>query len=127
MMRPTVQRPAQEGLGGEQKGCAEHEPGSDALEGGGRCGEEQDRSRDPTEHGNGTEAHQALTLARDLVAEPGCAPDVPGPDANRIGDVCRERRIAQRQQQGERNQASATGHAVEDAGAQPAEEQENDV
>ena len=69
----------------------------------------------PPTTATGLRLDQALPLAGDLVAEPGGARGVAGPDADGVGDVGRERRIAQCQQKRERDEASAAGHPVEDA------------
>ena len=81
----------------------------------------------PPSGGHGAELDQALPLARNLLAEPRRATGVPGPDAHGVGDVGRERRIAQGQQERERDEAAAAGHPVEDPGAHTPEDQQDDV
>ena len=81
----------------------------------------------PPSDGDGAELDQALPLARDLVAEPGGTAGVAGPDAHRVGHVGRQRRIAQCQQERERDEAATAGHPVEDPGSQTTEKKQNDM
>ena len=120
-------RALQQGLNGEEDGGTQHEPGNEAPEGRRGGGEEEERSRDAPEGGHGAERDQPVPLAGDLVAEARRAAHIAGPDAHRVGDVRRQSRIAQGQEQREGDEAAPAGHAVDDTGTQSTEEEKDDV
>ncbi len=123
----TIEGASQRRLDGEERRGPEDEPGHDPVEGGRRRREEQQRARDAAGQGDGGEADQPPRLVADLAAVAGRRGDVARPDPDGVGDVGGERRIAEGQQDRERDQAAAAGHAVEDAGPQARQDDQHDV
>ena len=68
-----------------------------------------------------------MGLVADLPAEAGRRGHVARPDPDGVGDVRRQGGVAEPEQDRERDQAAPAGHAVEDAGTQPAEQEDHDV
>ena len=122
-----VEGPPQRRLGGEQGGGPQDEPGHHVVEGRRRGRQEEQGAGHPTQHGDRGELEEAAGLVADFAAETRRRGHVAGPDPDGVGDVRRQGRVAQREQDREGDQAPSARHPVEDAGAQPRQQEQHDV
>ena len=123
----AVEDAPQRRLRREQGGRPQDEPGDHVVEGrrGGR--EEEQGAGDPARQGHRRQPGQTAGLITDLPAVAGGGGQVAGPDPHGVGDVGRESRIPECQEDRERDQAATPRHAVEDAGTDPGQHDQHDV
>src|SRR5580698_6529974 len=98
MSGAPVESPPQQRLQGEEGGCPQDEPGHDVDESGYGGREKEDGANDAAGQPYRGQAEQPRALISDLLAVPGRRGQIPGPDADRVGDVGGESGVAEPEQ-----------------------------